>query len=95
MLLLIYVFCTTYFVFFSMAYDFFMTIKWEIDAYYFSTTAHDQALLFKYTVIQLCFAVNGMIGVLMTFFLKFHIYLVTSNKTTIENLDKKGKTYKS
>jgi hypothetical protein len=31
----------------------------------------------------------------MTFFLKFHIYLVTSNKTTIENLDKKGRSYKS
>jgi hypothetical protein len=31
-----------------------------------------------------------MVGTLMSFFLKFHIYLVTSNKTTIENLDKKG-----
>lgn len=37
-----------------------------------------------------------MIGTLMTFFLKFHIYLLFSNKTTIENLEKKGnKTYKS
>jgi hypothetical protein len=36
-----------------------------------------------------------MVGVLMTFFLKFHIYLVTTNKTTIENLDKKGKDFKS
>jgi len=32
---------------------------------------------------------------LMTFFLKFHIYLVSTNKTTIENLDKKGAKYKS
>jgi hypothetical protein len=31
----------------------------------------------------------------MTFFLKFHIFLASTNKTTIENLDKKGKTYKS
>jgi hypothetical protein len=31
----------------------------------------------------------------MTFFLKFHIYLASTNKTTIENLDKKGRTYKS
>lgn len=36
-----------------------------------------------------------MVSVLMTFFLKFHIYLVSTNKTTIENLDKKGKPYKS
>jgi hypothetical protein len=26
----------------------------------------------------------------MTFFLKFHIYLMFANKTTIENLEKKG-----
>lgn len=36
-----------------------------------------------------------MIATLMTFFLKFHIYLVSTNKTTIENLDKKGVKYKS
>jgi hypothetical protein len=36
-----------------------------------------------------------MVGTLMTFFLKFHVQLVFSNKTTIENLDKKGKPYKS
>jgi palmitoyltransferase len=31
----------------------------------------------------------------MSFFLKFHIYLASTNKTTIENLDKKGRSYKS
>lgn len=31
----------------------------------------------------------------MTFFLKFHVWLVGSNKTTIENLEKKGVVYKS
>ena len=36
-----------------------------------------------------------MIALLMTFFLKFHIYLASTNKTTIENLDKKGRPYKS
>jgi hypothetical protein len=36
-----------------------------------------------------------MIAVLMSFFLKFHIYLARSNKTTIENLEKKGRTYNS
>jgi hypothetical protein len=36
-----------------------------------------------------------MIALLMTFFLKFHIYLASTNRTTIENLDKKGRPYKS
>jgi len=31
----------------------------------------------------------------MTFFLKFHVYLVFNNKTTIENLEKKGAKYQS
>lgn len=29
----------------------------------------------------------------MTFFLRFHIKLVTQNKTTIENIEHKGKAY--
>jgi len=31
----------------------------------------------------------------MTAFLKFHIMLASENKTTIENLDKQGKPFKS
>lgn len=38
---------------------------------------------------------NGTIMVLITMFLKFHIHLATTNKTTIENLDKKGEDYTS
>lgn len=95
MLLLIYVFISTYYVFFSMGYDFVMTVKWEIDTYYYSHTAHDRSMLIRSTIIQLAFIINTLIGVLMTFFLKFHLYLVSTNKTTIENLDKKGQQYKS
>lgn len=40
-LLLIYVFSATYFVGITMLYDFVMSIKWEIDAYYLSKTAKD------------------------------------------------------
>lgn len=36
-----------------------------------------------------------LIATLLTFFFKFHIFLATSNKTTIENLDKKGRSYTS
>ena len=38
---------------------------------------------------------NGIIAVLMTMFLKFHIKLALSNKTTIENLEMKGNPYQS
>jgi palmitoyltransferase ZDHHC2/15/20 len=38
---------------------------------------------------------NGTIMVLMTMFLKFHLKLALTNKTTIENLDKKGEDYLS
>ena len=38
---------------------------------------------------------NGTIATLMTMFLKFHINLALDNKTTIENLDKKGAEYTS
>ena len=36
---------------------------------------------------------NGTIMVLITFFLKFHLKLALSNKTTIENLEKKDQDY--
>jgi palmitoyltransferase len=95
MLLLIYILITTYLLAISMFYDFVMTIKWEIDAFYFSNTPRDQQILFHNLIIQVAYTLNCMVGVLMTFFLKFHIYLASTNKTTIENLDKKGRPYKS
>jgi len=72
-----------------------MSIKYEIDAYYYSVATLSQTELIRNSLIQLCFIINCLIATLMTFFLKFHILLVTTNKTTIENLDKKGRTYKS
>ena len=38
---------------------------------------------------------NGVIAVLMTMFLKFHIKLALEGKTTIENLEHNGKPYHS
>jgi hypothetical protein len=38
---------------------------------------------------------NGTVAGLMTAFLRFHIQLASENKTTIENLDKMGKPFKS
>lgn len=95
LLLLIYVLIMTYYVAATMFYDFIMSIKWELDAYYFTKTERDQRILFNNLLIQLSYILVCMIGLLMTFFLKFHIYLASTNKTTIENLDKKGAPYKS
>jgi palmitoyltransferase len=95
MLLLIYVLVTTYFVVASLAYDFYLCCRWEFDAYYLSKTPRDQQTLFKHLMIQLSYILTCMIATLMTFFLKFHIFLASSNKTTIENLEKKGRPYQS
>jgi palmitoyltransferase ZDHHC2/15/20 len=95
LLLLIYVLITTYYVIITLGYDFMLSIKWEMDTYYFNKGVKDQELLFKNFVIQLSYLINCMVALLMTFFLKFHLVLASTNKTTIENLDKKGRVYKS
>ena len=56
---------------------------------------HKKEQLINSLIIEIAFIVNGLIGVLMTFFIKFHIYLVRTNKTTIENLEKKSLPYNS
>ena len=38
---------------------------------------------------------NGVVAVLMTMFLRFHIKLALEGKTTIENLEQNGKPYHS
>ena len=47
----------------------------------------------KNLIIQAAFIMNGTIAILMTMFLRFHIKLALSNKTTIENLEMKHKVY--
>ena len=46
-------------------------------------------------VIFVAYMLNGLISILMTMFLKFHLNLAMANKTTIENLEHRGKPYKS
>lgn len=60
--------------------------------YVYSTQKEQLDLLKHNMMIQIAFMLNGTIMVLMTMFLKFHLNLALSNKTTIENLDKKEKT---
>ncbi len=52
-------------------------------------------MLLSNIVIQVAYMLNGIIAILMTMFLKFHIKLALSNKTTIENLEMKGNPYQS
>ena len=94
-LLLIYVLLITYFVTFSMAWDFLSCIKWQLDVYYYSNTSTNNYLLADSIALELAFVINFTIMCLMTMFLKFHIELALTNKTTIETLDKKGEPYLS
>jgi len=94
-LLLIYVLIITYFNIATMAYAFVESIFWALDVYYYSKKANDEDIMQKNLVIQAAFIMNGTIAVLMTMFLRFHIKLALSNKTTIENLEMKNKQYQS
>jgi hypothetical protein len=95
MLLLIYVLLSTYFCILTLTYDFVQSIKWEIDTYYYSSTVHNRQVLMNCVCIQISYFFSGMLALIMTLFLRSHIYLAATNKTTIERLDKKGNDYKS
>lgn len=95
LLLLIYVLITTYFVAIACAYDWMKSIEWAVDVYYYRSSKKDSDILFRMIIIQIAYTMNGIIAVLMSMFLKFHLEIALTNKTTIENLDKKGQKYKS
>jgi len=95
LLLLVYVLLTTYYVVATLAYDFIVAFRWELDTFYYRQRAYDEKQLMKTLLIQVSYILTCIISILMTMFLRFHIYLATTNKTTIENLDKKGKPYRS
>jgi palmitoyltransferase ZDHHC2/15/20 len=94
-LLLIYVLIMTYFNILTMFTAWFDSITWAVDVYYYTKTKNDENIMEKNLILQFAFVMNGIIAVLMTMFLKFHIKLALNNKTTIENLEMKNKTYQS
>ena len=94
-LLLIYVLIITYFIGVSMGYAWLESVQWSLDAYYYSTKPKDEAMLVKNLIIQVAYTLNAIAGILMTMFLRLHIRLALSNKTTIENLEMKGRPYMS
>lgn len=74
----------------TMAYDFYKTIIWGFSYKFLSGS---DPKLSNNILIMMSFMMNTIVGGLMTAFLKFHVMLATSNKTTIENLDKLGKPF--
>jgi len=83
----------TYFVFFSLVWDWLESLKWGFDVYYRLETEKEEKKLLNAILLQVAFMLNGTIMVLITVFLKFHLNLAFNNKTTIENLDKKNEPY--
>ena len=94
-LLLIYVLIITYYIGISMGYAWLESIQWSLDVYYYSTKPKDEKILINNLMVQVAYMLNGTAGVLMTMFLRLHIRLALSNKTTIENLEMKGRPYTS
>ena len=95
LLLLIYVLTANYFICLTLLRDWLLSLQWALDVYYYSSKQSQKDILRYNIMVQVAFMLNGVILVLMTMFLKFHLKLALSNKTTIENLDKKGEEYLS
>ena len=91
-LLLIYVLIMVYSTMIGAAYDFYKAILWGINSQNIGSNNKD---LGKNILIMIAFILNFIIVCLITAFLKFHIMLASTNKTTIENLDKQGKPFSS
>jgi hypothetical protein len=89
---LIYVLLATYTTTIFMAYRFVEAIKWGFDNKFLSNS---DPLLSENILIIFAFIMNTIVAGLMTAFLKFHLMLASTNKTTIENLDKLGKPFES
>ena len=70
-----------------MAYDFYEVLKWGFENKF---VAKNNEQLKNKVIIIFAFIIDTMICFLITAFLKFHIKLARENKTTIENLEKKG-----
>ena len=73
-----------------MAYDFYQAIIWGFNNKFLS---NNDPKLSANILIMISFIMNTIVGGLMTAFLKFHLMLAGTNKTTIENLDKLGKPF--
>lgn len=90
LLLLVYVLIMTWVTAITMAYDFYEAIKWGFNNKFFGS---DDPELSKRALIVGAFMMDFVVACLMSAFLKFHLMLASTNKTTIENIDKMGKQF--
>ena len=88
MLLLIYVLLTTYFIAVTLGYF----VYEQAEKAYFEYLSRRTKIndLMVSMGVSLIYLMNIMIAFLVTAFLKFHIHLTITNKTTIENLEKQN-----
>ena len=92
LLLLTYVLLITYTTCAGMVYDFYLVLKWGFEQKF---VAKNNEQLTNNVLILFAFIIDTMVVFLITAFLRFHIKLARENKTTIENLEKKGLPFKS
>lgn len=92
MLLLFYVQISTIFIIISLGYDAFKSAVWVVESFIkFKVPYFYELQVAVLTLIAFFF--TGLICLLMLFFFKFHRKLARENKTTIENLENKSKSY--
>ena len=80
----------TSFVIITMGYDFYKACAWTYDQKIFDLGEKDFE---KNILIIVLYLLNTLVGLIMSFFLRFHYDLGTENKTTIENLAHDGMDY--
>ena len=78
-----------------MTLEYVAIISWSIDAYVTGQKEQDSVRFSSGVIVQIAFLLNLLTCCSITLFLKFHYRLAITNKTTIENLEAKGKPYKS
>jgi hypothetical protein len=65
----------TYFVTFSLVWDWLESLQWGVDVYYYSTKPEERKRLVRAIMLQIAFVLNFIVMVLMTMFLKFHLQI--------------------
>jgi len=95
LLLLFYVNVTIFYVVVFTLFDFVKAIQFDLEAYKNGRKNYKDEDVVRHIVVQVVFIVVSMLGFLLGRFTKFHIDLAFQNKTTIENLDKKQRNFRS
>jgi hypothetical protein len=95
LLLLIYVFITTYYIAITLLFPIFDLTMEEYHLIQKKGRNVELSNVLKPFSVQLAYVLICLIAGTMTLFLKFHIYLVLENKTTLETLANKGNSFDS